>query len=324
MRAYIEAVVDDGGGSATVEKADITPSVVECLVRSQFPEWARLPVTAVGQDGWDNTTYRLGAEMSVRLPSGESYVAQVEKEHRWLPYLVEHLPLPVPQPLAMGAPGCGFPWPWSVYRWLPGEPATVDNVGDRSEFARSLGRFLNALYAVPPAGGPMPGRHNFFRGASLETYDAETRQAVALLVEDIDADATIAVWEASLSASWQGEPVWFHGDVTGANLLVEDGRLSAVIDFGTTGVGDPACDLTVAWTFFDGASREAFCETIGCDEQTWARGRGWALWKALITHANAVQGGPTAARVAENRFGWRHNARGIIEAVVADYEASEA
>lgn len=305
-----------------MRKGDITPSVVECLIRSQFPDWADRPVVAVEQHGWDNTTYRLGAEMSVRLPSGDPYVAQVEKEHRWLPYLAEHVPLPIPEPLAKGSPGCGFPRPWSVYRWLPGEPATVDNVIDLSDFAVSLGRFLNALYSVPPADGPTPGRHNFFRGAPLETYDDETRQAVDLLADDVDADATVAVWEASLSAPWQGEPVWFHGDVTGSNLLVEGGRLSAVIDFGIMAVGDPACDLTIAWTFFDGASRDVFRDTVDCDEPTWTRARGWALWKALITHLETVEDGPTAAQVAQSRFGWSRGARGVIEEVIDDHEVS--
>lgn len=301
-----------------MDKADLTPSVVACLVASQCPRWADLPVTPLEQDGWDNATYRLGSEMSVRLPSGEPYAAQVEKEHRWLPYLAGRLPLPIPRPLAKGEPGCGFPRPWSVYGWLPGEAVAADNVAQPVEFARCLAAFLKALYAVPPAAGPPPGPHNFFRGGSLRVYDHETRQAVDLIGDEVDAGAVLTVWESSLASSWGREPVWIHGDVTASNLLVVDGRLSGVIDFGTMAVGDPACDLTIAWTFFDGPDRHAFRRAVGLDDATWARARGWALWKALITHAEAIPEGPAATRVAGLRFGWRRNARAVIADVIAD------
>ncbi len=304
-----------------MKKSDITPSVVACLIKSQFPLWAEMPITPVDQDGWDNTTYRLGTEMLVRLPSADAYSAQVDKEHRWLPYLAEHLPLPIPQPLAKGSAACGFPRAWSIYRWLPGVGATVDNVTDPVEFARCLGEFLNDLYAIPSAAGPPPGQHNFFRGASPEIYDDQTRQAVDVLEDDLDASAVMSVWETSLSSSWQGQPVWLHGDVTPSNLLVTDGRLSAVIDFGTMAVGDPACDLTMAWTFFDDLSRRMFRDAVGFDSGTWARARGWALWKALITHVEATEASQSAARVAGMSFGWRKNALSVIDEVIADHAA---
>lgn len=301
-----------------MDRADITPSIARCLVETQFPQWAGLPIRPVDHAGWDNTTFRLGDDLSVRLPSADNYSAQVDKEHRWLPVLAEHLPLPIPHPLAKGAPGCGFPRPWSVYRWLPGAHATVERVASMPEFARELGEFLTALYAAPTAGGPQPGQHNFHRGASPEKYDAQTREAVAYLAGQIDAATATEVWEASL-APWHGRPVWLHGDLSASNLLVTEGRLSAVIDFGTAAVGDPACDLAIAWTFFAGASRQIFRDSVPLDEQAWARGRGWTLWKALITLAEAVRSNPGTADRAGLQFGWRQNARAVVEDVLADH-----
>jgi len=163
----------------SMEKAEITPALVSSLVAAQFPQWAGLPITRLEVDGNDNTTFRLGEEMSVRLPSAERYVAQVDKEQRWLPILAGHLPLPIPQPLARGAPGSGYPWPWSVYRWLGGSSASVQTIGDEVELATTLADFLAALYRIDPAGGPPAGHDNFFRGAPLATYDAEARNAIA-------------------------------------------------------------------------------------------------------------------------------------------------
>ena len=289
---------------------DIDVSLVRRLVATQFPRWADLPIRPVEFDGVDNRTFRLGEEMSVRLPSAERYALQVEKEHRWLPKLAPHLPLPIPVPLAKGAPGEGYPFPWSVYRWIEGETATAGRLADMPGFAVALAGFLSALGRVDPAGGPPPGRHNFFRGGPLTVYDAETRRAIAALEGRIDTDAASAVWEAALGATWHGPPVWFHGDVASGNLLVEGGRLSAVIDFGTSGVGDPSCDLAIAWTLFEGESRDAFREALGPDEATWARGRGWTLWKALITLAEHVDTNPSEAE----------RARRVLDRVHADHE----
>jgi aminoglycoside phosphotransferase (APT) family kinase protein len=302
----------------SVKRAAITPGLVSRLVAAQFPQWAHLPVTPVELDGWDNTTFRLGEDLSVRLPSGDPYVLQVEKEHRWLPILAPHLPLPIPEPLAKGAPGCGFPRPWSVYRWLEGEHATVERVADLNRFAADLANFLAALYEVDPAGGPAPGEHNFFRGGALTTYDSEVREAIAGLKGKVDTDAAAAVWEAALAAARRGPSVWIHGDVTASNMLVVDGRLSAVIDFGCSGVGDPACDLTIAWTFLCGDSRDVFRDRLALDA-TWARGRGWALWKALITHVQALRTNDARADLVARRFGWQLSAGHVIEHVLADH-----
>jgi aminoglycoside phosphotransferase (APT) family kinase protein len=297
-----------------VDTAAITPLLVRRLVAEQFPHWAHLAVAPVELDGWDNTTFRLGDEMSVRLPSADGYVPQVEKEQRWLPVLARRLPLPIPQPLARGRPGAGFPRPWSVYRWLEGEPTTVEQVDGLERFARDLGAFLDALQRID-ADGPPAGAHSFYRGGALANYDAQTREMIAALAGRIDADRAGHVWQEALAAAWDGRPVWVHGDVTGSNLLLIDGRLSAVIDFGCSAVGDPACDLAIAWTLFHGASRAAFRDSLRLDEGTWARGRGWALWKALITLAGADDG--TGAE-RSRRFGWRLDAQGVLAEVLAD------
>jgi aminoglycoside phosphotransferase (APT) family kinase protein len=278
-----------------VHRDAIDAGLAARLVAAQFPRWADLPVTPVPLAGWDNRTFRLGEHLSVRLPSGAAYAAQVAKEQRWLPRLAAVVPLPVPSPVGAGVPGQGYPWPWSVYRWLPGEPAETAAVDDPEAFARALGEFLVAL-AEADADGPAAGAHNFHRGGDLRVYDAETREALWALEGRVDTVRAHAVREAALSSRWTRPPVWVHGDVSAANLLVEDGRLSAVIDFGSSGVGDPACDTVIAWTFLDGAARVAFRAARGLDEDTWARGRGWALWKSLITIAGDPGNAPAAER----------------------------
>lgn len=263
-------------------RAGITADLVRRLLRSQFPQWGDLPIRPVEADGWDNRTYRLGADLTVRLPTAAGYVPGVDKENQWLPVLAPCLPLPVPTVLAVGEPGEGYPFPWSVRAWLPGVTAQHGHIQDHVRFARDLGGFLLALQACDPAGGPPAGEHSFHRGASPAHYDLETRECLATLDGPLDGPLARAVWEAALSAEWQGEPVWFHGDVAAGNLLVRDGVLTAVIDFGTSGVGDPACDLVIAWTLLSGPSRDVFRETVAQDDATWARARGWALWKALL------------------------------------------
>lgn len=292
-------------------KVDINVTLVSQLISAQFPQWADLPINPVEFNGWDNRTFRLGEDMSVRLPSAEGYTPQVEKEHRWLPRLAPLLPLPIPVPLAMGVPTDDYPWHWSVYRWLEGESATIERIADLHKFATTLAQFLAALQGIDPTGGPPPGKHNSFRGGPLAIYDSETRHAIATLEGKLDTNAVTVVWEAALTAAWHGSLVWLHGDVSAANLLVKNGGLSAVIDFGNMGVGDPACDLTIAWTLLSGESREAFRSALPIDDETWARGRGWALWKALIMLAEQINTNLIAAR--KTRF--------VIDEVLADHKS---
>lgn len=294
------------------DKVPVDASLVRRLVSTQFPQWAHLPIRPVELGGWDNRTFHLGERMTVRLPSAAAYALQVEKEHHWLPRLAPHLPLPIPVPLAMGQPADGYPWHWSVYRWLDGEVASIECIADLRQFAIDLAEFLVALYRIDATGGPPPGPQNFYRGGSLTVYDDETRQAIAALEGAIDTKAATAVWEAALAATWRGSPVWVHGDVAAGNLLVRDGRLSAVIDFGTSGVGDPACDLAIAWTLLAGESRETFRAAVPLDDGTWTRGRGWTLWKALITLAALPDANALAASAS----------RRIADHVLAELRAS--
>lgn len=259
-------------------------NLVRRLVAEQFPHWGGLPVRAIVPGGNDNRTFRLGDELTVRLPSAEGYVAAVEKEQRWLPVIARHVPLPVPEPVAAGMPGSGYPFLWTINRWMPGESALTAPVDDLARFGLDVARFLRALQTTPIDGAPVAGAHSFWRGADLRHYDEETRRTVAGLGGRVDAGAVLAVWDAGLSAPFTGTPVWFHGDVAPGNLLVEDGRLAAVIDFGTSGVGDPACDLYLAWTYLDAPARRGYREAFGADDGMWARGRAWVMWKSLISY----------------------------------------
>jgi aminoglycoside phosphotransferase (APT) family kinase protein len=262
---------------------EIDASLARRLIDRQFPHWSDLPIRTVEVDGWDNRTFRLGSELTVRLPSGDWYAEQVAKEQRWLPVLAPQLPLPIPTPVAQGEPDAGFPYPWSVYRWLDGELASRAPVADLPRFASDLAGFLNALGRIDATGGPRPGRHNFYRGGPLATYEGEAMEAIDKLGAEVDADAVMRVWDDAMRTSWDRDPVWFHGDVATGNLLVRDGRLAAVLDFGSSGVGDPACDVVIAFTFLSGESRDRFRASLGVDAGMWSRGRGWCLWKALIS-----------------------------------------
>ena len=266
------------------DRLTVETDVVRRLVESQFPQWADLPVQPVAKGGWDNWTFHLGADMVVRLPSAAEYAEAVEKEHRWLPELARQLPLPIPTPLAKGSASPDFPHPWSVYRWLDGRTAETGAIADQVTFATDLAAFLSALQAVDPTEGPQPGIHNWWRGGSLRTFDAITQRALPDLGDHVDVDRTRRVWAEALATPWDGVDRWFHGDVAAGNLLLDHaGRLAAVIDFGTCGVGDPACDLAIAWTVLTADGRQGFRDRLGIDADTWARGRGWALWKAVTT-----------------------------------------
>jgi aminoglycoside phosphotransferase (APT) family kinase protein len=293
------------------DEVDTDVSLVRRLLGAQFPHWADLPIEPVPSAGTDNAIYRLGDEMAVRLPRIHWAVGLVGKEQRWLPALAPHLPLAIPIPLAMGSPAEGYPWHWSVYRWLEGENATVARIADLREAAKDLAQFLAALQRIDPTGGPPAGPQNFSRGVPLAMRDAPTRAAIAALHGKVDAGAATAAWEAALrSPVWDGPPAWLHGDLYPSNLLVARGRLSAVIDFGCLGVGDPACDLAPAWMLFSGESREAFRAALGVDHATWARGRGWALSLGLMALPYYWETNPVLVA----------SARRAIDQVLADHE----
>lgn len=263
----------------------IDVALVTALVADQFPEWAGLQVTPVSPQGWDNRTFRIGSELSARLPSAEGYAPQVLKEQRWLPHLAEHLPVPVPEPVALGRPTKGYPFAWSVSRWLEGDVLSHVHDLDEVTLAGDLAAFLVALRQVPADGGPAAGPLTAYRGAPLSHYADEARRAFRLL-DPPTAEQAEKVLDAALGTRWDHAPVWFHGDFAVDNLLVRNGRLYAVLDFGCAGVGDPACDLVIAFIRCDRRGREAFRQAVGLDNDTWRRARGWSAWKAAITLAD--------------------------------------
>jgi aminoglycoside phosphotransferase (APT) family kinase protein len=240
-----------------------------------------LSIQSITPQGWDNKTFRLGKKLLARFPSSVDYAAQVAKEQFWLPKLAPLLPLRIPEPVAMGKPDCGYPFQWSIYRWLVGETAAAVQQFNLNDFAVSLSKFLVALQKIDSTGGPKAGKHNFYRGGNLAVYDAETRQAITALINKIDAKTALAIWDAALATTWQNDLVWVHGDISAGNLLIKNGKLDAVIDFGQLGIGDPACDLMIAWTMFKGENRKLFQENLQLDNDTWLRARAWTLWKAL-------------------------------------------
>ena len=264
---------------------EITASLVARLVADQFPRWAGLPVRPVERQGNDNRSFRLGDHLCVRVPSGPDYVAGVEKETRAIPIIAEHVSVSVPEVVASGLPTQDFGFPWSVRRWIEGDVPSAASGLDRRGFAADLGTFLAELRRVPPDGGPACGAHSFYRGAHPSCYADQVEAGLRALDGLVDTAACRRIWAEAMRTVWQGRPVWFHGDVAEGNLLVRDGRLAAVIDFGTCGVGDPACDLVIAWTWMEPAEVTAFAAAVDLDDDTWARARGWALWKAVVTLA---------------------------------------
>jgi aminoglycoside phosphotransferase (APT) family kinase protein len=263
--------------------------LVRRLLEEQFPEWAALPLGRVASTGTDNALYRLGDDLVVRLPRIEWATGGIEKDFRWLPILAPQLPVAIPTPLARGRPGAAFPWEWGVYSWLAGENPARGSGG--AELARDLAGFVRALRKIDGSGAP-PSR----RGKPLATQDERARQALAEVPEAAEA------WETALAApEWEGGPVWLHADLLPGNLLLRrDGRLGAVIDFAVAGVGDPACDLIPAWSVLSGEARQIFRSEAGLDDDTWARGRGWALSLGLVALPYYRETNPGFAAVARH------------------------
>lgn len=298
-------------GTMHTDEVPIDVSLVGRLLAAQFPHWADLPVAPVCSAGTDHALYRLGDDKVVRLPRIPASARQVDKEQQWLPQLAPFLPLAIPVPLAQGKPAADFPWNWSIYSWLEGETVTSDRIADPQQFATDLAHFITALQRINPTAGLPPGAHNSFRGVPLALLDTATRTAIATLQGLIDGETATAAWDVAVhTPAWSGAPVWIHGDLQAGNLLTVQGQLRAVIDFGCLGVGDPACDLMVAWNLLDAESRSVFRTTLHVDDATWARGRGWALSFGLIAlpyyqHSNLV-----LANIA----------RQAIDAVLAEYK----
>ncbi|MED7825707.1 aminoglycoside phosphotransferase family protein [Streptomyces chiangmaiensis] len=278
------------------DELDVDSDLVRRLIAEQFPQWASLPVAEVPSAGTDNAMYRLGDDMVVRLPRRPDGARQVAREQRWLPLLAPHLPLAVPVPLGRGEPAPGYGQPWSVLRWLDGENAFDAPITDLVDAAVGLGRFVVALRRADATGGRAS-----WRGGPVEANDTYVRAAIRDLGADgrVDPAAATALWEEVVRLpQWDGDPVWLHGDLLPGNLLTEAGRLTAVIDFGGLGVGDPAADMLAAWAVFTAGTRASFRAAAEVDDATWARGRGWALCFGLMAEHHYRKTNPVLAAVA--------------------------
>lgn len=260
------------------DEIEVGADLVRRLLAEQFPHWAALALEPVASAGTINALYRLGDDLVIRLPRVHWGARDVIAEHRWLPRLAPRLPVPIPVPVALGRPAQEYPWHWSISPWLVGDNPLVGIPGRADELSADIARFIAELHQVEVADGPAAPR-----GGPLVERDAPTRAALVELTGVIDVGGATAAWESALRApNWAGAPVWQHGDLSPGNLLCADGRLTAVIDFGCVGVGDPACDCIVAWNLLPTGCRESFRAALGVDDATWARGRGWALSIALI------------------------------------------
>ena len=259
------------------EEVEIDLELVQRLVAGQFPWLADLPITAVRSTGTVNAIYRLGDELYARLPRMMEWSSDRDKEWLWLPKLAPRLSLRIPKPVAKGRPTSEYPLPWAIYEWINGEPYSDRMIDDEPQAAKDLAQFVLELRRIEPVGAPRAGRR------PLRELDADTRAAIESSRGVIDGDAAAAAWQRALEApAWTGAPVWIHADLLRPNLLVDRGRICAVIDFGGVGVGDPAADVIAAWSVFGQAGREAFREALGVDDDTWNRARGFALTQAAM------------------------------------------
>lgn len=297
-----------GSGQMHPGAHPVDGDLVRRLIAGQFPQWAGLPVRRYPSGGTVNAMYLLGDTMVARLPLVKGGAMDVAMEQHWLPRLAPFLPTTIPEVLGAGDPAEGYPWPWTVYRWLAGENPEPGALSEPVLLAEDLAGFVAAMRSVT-----LPGAPRAHRGGPLALLDASTLAAIEALrdipEEGVDCDAAIAVWEDALrTPGWDRQPVWLHADLMPGNLLVDGGRLASVIDFGCTGTGDPACDLFPAWNLLPADAREVFRATLGVDEATWNRGRGRTLSQALIALPYYRRTNAAMAR----------NARHVIRAVLGE------
>jgi aminoglycoside phosphotransferase (APT) family kinase protein len=282
-------------------EVDIDGDLVARLIATQFPQWAGLTLQPVASAGTVHALYRLGDELVVRLPRLGVPDEEVAKEHAWLPRLAPRLPVAIPVPHGRGVPAEGYPYAWSVYSWLEGETPSAGDLSEPEGLARDLAAFIVALRGLSTEGAPTSSRGT----RSLALLDAPTRRAIKAAQGLIDTAAATAAWEAALGTpEWRGPHLWVHADLLPGNLLTRQGRLSAVIDFGSVGLGDPASDVSVAWSLLPEGARRVFHNALGVDDATWARGRGLALSIALTAlpyyqHTNPVFAGVARYTIAQ-------------------------
>ncbi|MBQ0901386.1 aminoglycoside phosphotransferase family protein [Micromonospora sp. U21] len=291
------------------DQVDVTADVVAALVAEQFPEWRALPVRPLPSSGTVNALFRLGPAIVLRFPlqptADPELRAELRREQEYARLLTGHLPVAVPEPLGLGEPGAGYPGPWTAYRWIPGEPARPELIDDQDAFARDLAGVVTALHGIDTGGRAWPG---FGRGGPLAAQDAGVRSSLADSGQLTDTARLAVVWDRCRETPRHDDTdVWIHADLMPGNLLVRDGRLAAVIDLGTVGVGDPAVDLMPAWNLLDGGSRETYRRALGVDDDTWERGRGWALMQAINALPYYVETNPVMANIA------RYTLRAVLD-----------
>ncbi|MEU7801109.1 aminoglycoside phosphotransferase family protein [Micromonospora arborensis] len=291
------------------DQVDVTVDVVAALVAEQFPQWRALPVRPLASSGTVNALFRVGTEIVVRfplLPTADPQLrAELRQEQEYAGLLAAHLPIAVPEALGLGEPGAGYPGPWTAYRFIPGEPAQLDRIGDLDTFARDLARVVTALHGIDTGGRGWPGSG---RGGPLAAQDADARSALALSGGLTDTARLAEVWDRCRDTpGHDAAAVWIHADLMPGNLLVRDGRLAAIIDLGTVNVGDPAVDLMPAWNLLDAGARETYRRALGVDDATWERGRGWALVQAINALPYYIETNPVMAGIAQ------HTLRAVLD-----------
>jgi len=286
----------------TKESLNITPELAGQLIANQFPEYAHLPIVPVQAQGHDNYTFRLGQQLLMRMPSAAVYALKVPIEQAVLPCLRPFISVAIPEPVKMGEPCLDYPFHFSIYKWLDGCSLNTLNMNHTTlnVLALELANFLKQLQAIQGVKLLEPGQHNWWRGAHVSVYDDQFRQQVAALAGVIDTANAMVLWESACQTQWHKPAVWIHGDFASGNLLLQAGHLAGVIDFGGVAVGDPACDLVIAWTLLDESARAIFIHAMALDENTWLRAKAWALWKATFELSQMLNHQQHAALVQKN------------------------
>ena len=290
------------------DEIDINVALVKRLLAEQFPHLAERSITVVRSTGTVNAICRLGQELYARLPRRQEWAGSIDNEWTWLPELAAHISLLIPKPLAKGSPTSWYPCPWAIYEWIEGLQYEANLISDERQVAHDLANLILELRGVPTQGAPRGGR------SPLIELDSMTRDAIEASRGAIDGEAVAAVWAHSLGLPpWNGQPVWIHGDLLKSNLLVRDGRLYAVLDFGGAGIGDPAMDVIPAWTILTGAGRETFRQALDVDEDTWGRARGYALNQAVMIIPYYPKTNPEFATMAKR----------TVQEILTDFQSQD-
>lgn len=266
------------------DSCKININIAQRLIYEQFPEYKNLIIKEVEEQGHDNRTYRLGNDLLIRLPTDSHYALKVPKEQELLPQLGKYLSINIPTPVKMGKPSKSFPYPFSIYKWLDGKSINLLNLNTQElcVLAYDLAQFLKELQKINLVSGPKPGQHNWWRGDHISIYSKNAESQIKMLSDFIDTSKALNLLKEACATKWEKDPVWIHGDFAIGNMLAQNNKLAGIIDFGGMAIGDPACDLVIAWTYLSDDARILFINEMDMDDQTWLRSKAWALWKATF------------------------------------------